>query len=115
MKKNLTGRTVVIVATLLLCVYGIIGIPKSRASLEENLARNIHLGLDLKGGSQLVLQVQVQDAMKAEADQAIERLKDELRKAGIDYAAIDRNDPARVEDADLGALKAEMEGYKAKT
>ena len=45
-------------------------------SWSTNWNKNIHLGLDLKGGSQLVLQVQMQDAFKAEADTVIERLKD---------------------------------------
>jgi len=40
----------------------------STQQLVENWHKNIHLGLDLKGGSQLVLQVQIQDAFKAEAD-----------------------------------------------
>src|ERR1700690_3034515 len=100
MRKNLTGRTIAIVLTILACVFGIIGFPKSRAGLADNLRHNIRLGLDLKGGSHLVLQVQVQDAVKAEADQAIERMKDEMRKQSVDYAGIDRNDPAAVEDAD---------------
>jgi preprotein translocase subunit SecD len=47
-----------------------------------------------------VLQVQVQDAAKAEADQTMERMKDELRKQNVDYASLDRNDPNRVEDAE---------------
>ena len=50
MKKNLTARTVIIAVTLLLCIYGIIGIPKSKEELMQNFSRNIHLGLDLKGG-----------------------------------------------------------------
>jgi preprotein translocase subunit SecD len=100
MQKNLTARTVVIVATILLCVFGITGFPKSKDELEANLRRNIRLGLDLKGGSHLVLQIQVQDAAKAEADQTIERLKEEFRKQSIDFNAMDRNDPTRVEDAD---------------
>src|SRR6266545_5199311 len=100
MQKNLTARSIVIVATLLLCVIGIIGFPKSKADLQENLRRNIRLGLDLKGGSHLVLQVQVQDAVKAEADQTMERLKEELRKQNIDFQSMDRTDPTRVEDAD---------------
>ena len=33
MRKNVTGRTVVIVVTILICVFGIIGFPKSRADL----------------------------------------------------------------------------------
>ena len=100
MQKNVTGRTALIVVTLLVCVFGIIGFPKSGAALKDNLRRNIRLGLDLKGGSHLVLQVQVQDAVKAEADQTIERMKDEMRKQNVDYASLDRNDPTTVEDAD---------------
>ena len=100
MKKNLKGRTVVIVITILLCVIGIIGFPKSRAQLLQNFQNNIHLGLDLKGGTRLVLQVQVQDAVKAEADATIERLKEELRKANVQYGPIDRNDPQTVDAAD---------------
>lgn len=100
MKRNLRTRTIIIAATILLCIYGIIGLPKSMGELRANVARNIHLGLDLRGGSDLVLQVQVQDAVKAEADQTIQRLKDELRKASIDYSGIERNDPASVETAD---------------
>lgn len=100
MRKNLTTKTVVIAATILLCIYGIIGLPKSFAQLKANVAENIHLGLDLRGGSHLILQVQVQDAIKSEADQTIGRLKEELRKASIDYSAMDRNDPNSIDTAD---------------
>lgn len=100
MDKNLKTKAIVIVATILICIYGIIGLPKSKTELERNIAESIKLGLDLRGGSQLVLQVQVQDAFKADADQNIERLKDELQKAAIPYASIDRNDPATIEEAD---------------
>jgi preprotein translocase subunit SecD len=84
----------------LLCVFGIIGFPKSAADLVKNVKDNIRLGLDLKGGSHLVLQVQVQDAIKADADQVMERLKEDLRKQNITWASMDRNDPEKVEDAD---------------
>ena len=69
-------KTVVIVATVLVCIFGIIGFPTSAAQLKANVARNIHLGLDLKGGSHLVLQVQTQDAAKTEADQVIESMRE---------------------------------------
>jgi len=95
MQKNLNTKTLVIVLTILVCIYGIIGIPKSAAELKANIADRIKLGLDLKGGSRLVLQVQVQDAAKAEAIQTIERLKDDMRKANIDFASMDSNDPPR--------------------
>src|SRR5579871_476459 len=100
MQNNLTARSVIIVATILICVFGIIGLPKSVADLKKNWDENIRLGLDLKGGSHLVLQVQVQDAVKAEADIVINRLKDDLKKQNISWTSIDRNDPQRVEEAD---------------
>ncbi len=100
MRKNLNTKTIVIVLTILVCIYGIIGIPKSTADLKGHLAENIKLGLDLRGGTRLVLQVQVQDAAKAEAQQTIDRLKDDLRKANIDFASMESNDPATPEQAD---------------
>src|ERR1022692_2190965 len=111
MRKNVTGRTVVIVVTILVCVFGIIGFPKSGAALMENLRHNIRLGLDLKGGSHLVLQVHVQDAIKTEADGAIERMKEEMRKQSIDYTALDRNDPATIDDADK--IQIDVKGVPA--
>ncbi len=114
MQRNLKTKTVVIVVTILLCIYGIIGrpnIPKSAADLKANLAENIKLGLDLKGGSRLVLQVQVQDAVKAEALQTIERLKDELRKANIDFASMDSNEPNSVDTADT--IQIDIKGIPA--
>ena len=111
MQKNLTTKTVIIAVTLLLCIYGIIGLPKSKAELQANLRQNVKLGLDLMGGSHLILQVQVQDALKAEADQVIERLREELNKASIDYASLDRNDPMRIEDADT--IQINLKGINA--
>jgi len=100
MNKNLRFKGLVILATILLCVYGVVGLPKSKDELVANLQKNIRLGLDLRGGSHLVLQVQVQDAFKAEADADIERLKEDLNKVNVPFGAIDRNDPATLADAD---------------
>ena len=111
MDSRLIWRVAVIVIVILLCVYGIIGLPKSLTDLKANVAKNIHLGLDLRGGSHLVLQVQVQDADKVEADQAIERLKEELRRAGIDYAAMDRNDPSTIQETD--SIQINVRGVQA--
>ncbi len=91
MKKNVTARTIVIVATILLCVYGIIGFPKSWAEVKENFGHNIRLGLDLKGGSHLVIQVKVQEAVTADADQTMDRLKEDLRKQNVTYQSMDRS------------------------
>jgi preprotein translocase subunit SecD len=100
MQKNLRAKTIVIAVTILLCIYGIVDLPKSGAELAANIKKNIRLGLDLRGGSHLVLQVQVQDAVKAEALQTIERMKDELHKGNIDFASMDSNDPTTVETSD---------------
>jgi preprotein translocase subunit SecD len=100
MNRNIKIKAGVIVAVILICIYGIIGVPKSKDELIANWKKNIHLGLDLSGGTQLVMEVQVQDAFKAFADTTIERLKDELKKDNIDYSDINRNDPATLQDAD---------------
>lgn len=100
MERSLWIKIASIAGVTLACLYGIVGIPKSLKEVEENFNKNIKLGLDLKGGSQLVLQVQVQDAFKAEADQLIDRLKTELKTASVEYASFDRNDPGSIEEAD---------------
>ena len=99
MTSNLKFKVAAIAIVILVCIYGVIGLPKSKAELMDNLKKNVRLGLDLKGGTQLVLQVQLQDAFKAEADTVINRLKDDLRKATIDYTDISRNDPQTIPQA----------------
>ena len=99
MQKNLTTRSVIIVVTILLCVIGIIGIPTSKADLIDHLKHNIRLGLDLKGGSRLVMEVQVQDAVKGDAQQTMERLQQAAAKQGIVWNSADVSEPASVEDA----------------
>ena len=100
MPKNLRLKWIAIIVVLLACVAGVVGLPASVEELAANLNKRIRLGLDLKGGSHIVLQIQVQDAFKAEADMAIEHLKDLLAKEQVEYTAIDRNDPASVETAE---------------
>ena len=41
MQKNLTTKTIIIAATILLCLYGIIGIPKSKAEMMKNVQENV--------------------------------------------------------------------------
>lgn len=100
MPKNLRTKTIVIAVTILACIYGIVDLPTSVAQLKANVAKNIRLGLDLRGGSHLVLQVQVQDAVKGDALTTIDRIKDELKKANIDFASMDTNEPNSVDTAD---------------
>jgi preprotein translocase subunit SecD len=96
MNKNLGWKVIVIAGTLLFFLFGIIGIPEqwSRSGLLAALQNRIHLGLDLKGGTHLILQVQVNDAVNVDSDNAVERLKADLRARKINYAEITKPDPA---------------------
>jgi preprotein translocase subunit SecD len=100
MLKNLTARSVVIIVVILLCIYGIIGLPTSGSAVTKNLDKNIRLGLDLRGGSYLLLEIQVQDAAKAEALQLIDRLREDCRKQNLQCGSAESNDPQTVEQAD---------------
>jgi preprotein translocase subunit SecD len=95
MQKNLLIKIAIIIGVTLVFIYGIFGIPSSLSGdgLKEAVLKNIHLGLDLKGGTHLILQVQVKDAINSESDRAIEILKDEFNKAHITYADISKPDP----------------------
>jgi len=100
MPNKLRWKLIVIACVFLGCLAGIIQLPRSKEELLANWRKNIRLGLDLKGGSQIVMQIQVQDAFKAEADRAIDRLREALGRAGVTYVAMERNEPGSVEAAD---------------
>ena len=88
MRRNLTLKASVIAATILVCLFGIIGFPKfmggvgiplSAAQLSSNMQQNIHLGLDLKGGIHLVMRVHVEDAIGSTSDRDVQRLQSGAR------------------------------------
>lgn len=95
MQKNLLSKTALIIAVLLVFVYGIFGIPGSLSGdgLREAVLSRIHLGLDLKGGTHLILQVMVNEAVSAETDHAVELLKDQLQKAKVTFSDVSKPDP----------------------
>src|SRR6266581_4560939 len=100
MNKNLGWKLGLVFATLLFFLFGIFGIPKgfSGRSLLTSLQDRIHLGLDLKGGTHLILQVQVNDAVNGDSDRAVDRLKEDLRTRKINYTEITKPDPANAPD-----------------
>jgi preprotein translocase subunit SecD len=100
MSRGLLYKGIFILVVLLGCVYGVIEVPRSKDEMLANIQKRIHLGLDLRGGSHLILQVQVQDAIRAQADSAIERLKTDLNRQNISFTSVDRNDPQKLEQAD---------------
>lgn len=100
MNKNLSWKVIVIVAVLVFFLFGIIGIPDnwSGHGLLAAMENRISLGLDLKGGTHLILQVQVNDAVNVDSDNAVERLKADLRSHKINYAEISKPDPTNNPD-----------------
>jgi preprotein translocase subunit SecD len=100
--KNLLWKVVFILATLVVFIWGIFLGTDPQKSIEAikahgliaGIQQNIHLGLDLRGGTHLILQVQVNDAVNAETDQTIERLKDALKKKNLAYGDILKLDAA---------------------
>ncbi len=96
MKKNLIAKTVFIVAVLLVFLYGMLGVPKTwnQQGILASMQERIKLGLDLRGGTHLILQVVVNDAVKADSERVVERLKDELTAAKVNFAEISIPKPA---------------------
>jgi len=102
MKKNLLWKVITILLVLVACVAGILlgqDWAESYSLLTTQgiaaaIGHNIHLGLDLKGGTHLILQVQVADAINADTDQTVERLKTDLKTANVAYGEVMKPDPA---------------------
>jgi preprotein translocase subunit SecD len=98
MRKNLNTKIIVILAALAVCVFGITGVPHgvSPTALKNALASRINLGLDLRGGTHLVLQVHVEEAVAATVDSDAARIQAALQQAGITVGSVVR-DPAHPE------------------
>ena len=100
MRSRFGLKILLVLAVFALCFWRVFGIAPAWDAVKQNLADNIALGLDLKGGTHLILQVQVQDSLKSEADQTVDRIKARLSRAGVAYTEIRRTDPASIEEAD---------------
>jgi len=113
MNKNLLAKTILIIAVLIVFMFGIFGIPKSFTpqGLVAALQSRIHLGLDLKGGTHLILQVQVNDAVNADTDRTVERLKEDLKGGNIAFGEISKPDPQqRPEVVEIKGVPPESAG-----
>lgn len=91
-KRNLLQRAIISAIVALIGIYIVLG-PHGRrphaqdfkwSGIKSNLANNIHLGLDLKGGSHLVMRVKVEEYLKRMTlDNAVTALN-AAKEAGID-------------------------------
>ena len=101
MGNNLATKVAIIVAVLLIFVFGIIGPYGTGSHVSDspakNLANNIHLGLDLKGGTHLVLEVHVREALVSSTDRDVARLEGEMKTGGLVSATVSKPDLAHPE------------------
>jgi len=104
MGKNLAGKSAFIVATLVIFCFGIVGIPRN--GLGNAIKDHIHLGLDLKGGIHLVLEVHVAEAVGSTTDRDVARIEDDFQKAGIVGATVGKTDPARPQTIVVSGIPA---------
>ncbi|MDQ3010919.1 MAG: protein translocase subunit SecD [Acidobacteriota bacterium] len=101
MNKNLRTRGIIIAVLTVLCLVVLFG-PWNKqkgysrsagdffkpSKLKQNLSENIKLGLDLKGGTHLVMQVQAEDAIKFITEGHRDKAKEDLTKDGIKFTSI---------------------------
>jgi len=99
MNPNLKWRALFILAVILFCLYFLFGyptFPTSFAQVKENFGKQIKLGLDLQGGSHMILQVQVQEAIAQETDTTVDRIITALRNKNVRYEEVRRIDDTHI-------------------
>lgn len=90
MRNNLTSKTILIFAVIIVFVFGIIGIPSgfSGAAFKAALQKHISLGLDLKGGTHLILQVMVDEAVGIARDSDAAHIQQDLQASGVTVSSV---------------------------
>src|ERR1044071_6896738 len=91
-KRNLLQRAIIIGVVTLVGLYIVIG-PHGRrpylndlkwSGIKANLANNIHLGLDLKGGSHLVMRVKIEEYLKRLTEDSAVAAQNAAKDAGFE-------------------------------
>src|SRR5919112_664249 len=90
-KKNLLTRIIIIAVVTILGLYLVIG-PRRRPTLKDftwsgikaSLASNIHLGLDLQGGSHLVMRVKTEEFLKRLTEENYVAAQNAAKDAGFE-------------------------------
>ncbi len=97
MNPQIRWKFILILIVILICIFGLVGFPTSFAGAKQNIADRIKLGLDLRGGSHLVLQVQVDEAIGQRCDQAVDFLTKQVREKHVIVGDIRRVDDTHIE------------------
>src|SRR3954467_11062449 len=118
-KRNLLQRAIIIAVVTVVGIYIVIG-PRGRrphvadfkwSGVKANLRNNIHLGLDLKGGSHLVMRVKVEEYLKRLTEDNAVAAQNAAKEAGFDVkethaettsgsyrVVLTTSDPAKIKD-----------------
>ena len=88
-----------IISVIVVCVLALLyslpnAVPSSARSVFEGLpswmpGKTVNLGLDLQGGSYLLLQVEIDEVLKSRSEDLVDTARPELREAKIRYTRID--------------------------
>jgi preprotein translocase subunit SecD len=117
-KKNLLQRVIIITVITLVGLYVVIGprhTPRASdftwAGIQNNLRENIHLGLDLRGGSHLVMRVRTDEFLQRLTENNALAAATAAKEAGFDVKdtktdtsngnyriTLEANDPSKVSD-----------------
>ncbi len=124
-KKNLLQRVIIIAIVTLASLYIVIG-PRHRPTLHDfswagikaTLASNINLGLDLKGGTHLVMRVKTDQFLKSLTDNNAAAIQQTAKSAGLPVKEVraetaggnyrivaESTDPARLSEIDEAVKK----------
>jgi preprotein translocase subunit SecD len=109
MNPNLKWKAVFIASIVLLCIYGLIGLPSFPTSwqgIQDNLGARVKLGLDLRGGTHMILQVQVQEAVSRQNDIVRDRLAQLLRDRSVPFDGVERVDDTHMLVRNVGNSSA---------
>ena len=99
MNPNLKWKALFILAVIVFCLYFLFGyptFPTTLAQVKDNFKNQIKLGLDLQGGTHLILQVQVQEAIAQETDTTVDRITNTLREKNVHYDEVRRADDTHI-------------------
>ena len=95
MQRNLKWKLLLIASIYLVCIYFFVS-PRGQG---QPWFSRMPLGLDLKGGIHLVLQVVTDDALNAELAQDAERIAQDLKTRNIPFATA-RKGPGQTVEID---------------
>src|SRR4030095_397256 len=104
MKSKIRNRAIII---LIVSIAGIAIVFKphhkpgikdltSWSQMKQNLAENIHLGLDLRGGSHLVLQVQTDEVIQKVTQRNAEVARSKMPEKNLPFTTINGDTPGKV-------------------